>query len=988
MLSRLFPLYLRSLFLVVFIPKSLLWAQNYNFTNYNLKEGLPQSQVTVIFQASNRLLWLGTNGGVSCFDGNTFTSYSKADGLLSNNINCIAEDPQHRIIIGSDNGINIIEKGEVKKVVASRRVTSLQKALDGTIWGISDRKLFRLRNNKMEFQPFEYGKATIINADSKGRLYAAVRGFGILALKEGKWEKHLSFSPDISDNYVVKLLFDKKNAGRLYIVTLRKGIFTYEKGGIAPFYSNPTIEGYFDADIDSDQNIWIATMKGAYLLSPDKNVIAFNSQNGLTDNRIAAIFNDAENNIWISSFTDGIFKYESDAFIKYDKYKGQHIAFPVSGLAVDKHQDLWVSTFTNGVFKFDGNNITRPEASLFNNKNIYFLGADNEQNIVVSLQNQGLWKHDGKEFSQVPFTEGTNIGAFAQDAEGAFYLGEMTSVIYLKNHYLEKISGFKGWVSCLYNYAKDSVLLGTSSGVYLIKDKKIQPKFNIQALNEVYVLCILKQGNNILFSTLGDGIVIYNTSTKKTVKITTLNGLNSNDVYSLVLDKKGFLWASTGRGINKLKQKGNTGKYESVYEIIGNNSPIVECNQNALVNYGDNIIVGTTSGVMLCSTNQIQQKTNAPFIFLQKINVYHKTNKEKDTSLYISENTREPLKFNFNQNHVSISYKGISLSNPQNIRYRYKLIGLDNEFSNPIASTEVEYSVLKPGSYTFQVYAEINGQKSAVQQFSFVIVPPFYDMWWFKILAVALFILLLWAIIYGIFKKREQKKKQIEQIKLHEQAKIRKQTAEDFHDDIGNKLTRINVLSEILDKKIDGNKKEEKELVRLIKQNADLLYTGTKDILWALDPKSDNLFEIMQHIQHFGIDLFQGTDVAFEMEGISPELKSNYMSMEQNRNLTLVFKELLNNILKHAKATQATIHITNKQDNGVEVLVKDNGIGFDIQSRTYGTQRSQLGHGLKNVESRCQRINASFNLASTPGKGTQITLFFKSVRNKIIAQTE
>jgi len=980
MLTRLFSLFLRSLFLVVFIPKSLLWAQNYNFTNYNLKEGLPQSQVTVIFQASNRLLWLGTNGGVSCFDGNTFTSYSKADGLLSNNINCIAEDPQHRIIIGSDNGINVIEKGEVKKLAASRRVTNLQKALDGTIWGISDRKLFRLRNNKMEFQPLEYGKATTINADSKGRLYAAVRGFGILALKGGKWGKHLDFPAHIADNYVVKLLFDKKNAQRLYIITLRKGIFIYEKGVFAPFYSNPTVEEYSDADIDSDQNIWIATMKGAYLLSPDKNVIAFNSQNGLTDNRIGAIFNDAENNIWISSFTDGIFKYEGNAFIKYDKYKGQHIAFPVSGLVVDKHQNLWVSTFNNGVFKFDGENITQPETSLFNNKNIYLLGADNDQNIIVSLQNQGLWKHDGKRFNQIPFTEGTNISAFTQDTEGAFYLGEMTSVTYLKNYNLEKISGFKGWVSCLYSYAKDSVLLGTSSGAYLIKNKKIQHQFNISALNKVYVLCILKQGNTILFATLGDGIIIYNTSTKKTAKITTLNGLNSNDVYSLVLDKKGFLWASTGRGINKLKQKGNTGEYE----IIINNSPIVECNQNALVNYGDNIIVGTTSGVMLCNTNQVQQKTNAPFVFLQKINVYHKTNQKKDTSLYITESAQVPLKFNFNQNHVSISYKGISLSNPQNIKYRYKLIGLDNEFSKPIASTEVEYSVLKPGSYTFQVYAEVNGQKSALQQFSFVIVPPFYDMWWFKILAVALFIFLLWAIIYGIFKRREQKKKQIEQIKLQEQAKIRKQTAEDFHDDIGNKLTRINVLSEILDRKIDGNKKEEKELVRLIKQNADLLYTGTKDILWALDPKSDNLFEIMQHIHNFGIDLFQGTGVMFEMEGISPELKSSYISMEQNRNLTLIFKELLNNILKHAKATQATIHITNKQDNGVEVLIKDDGIGFDIQS----SQRSQLGHGLKNIESRCQRINASFQMTSTPGKGTQFTLFFKSVRNKIIAQTE
>ncbi|WP_293302157.1 two-component regulator propeller domain-containing protein [Pedobacter sp. UBA4863] len=963
MLIKLFSIFVRNLLFLLLLPQALLWAQNYNFTNYNLKEGLPQSQVSVIFQASNRLLWLGTNGGLSCFDGNTFTSYSKADGLLSNNINCITEDAQHRIIIGSNNGINVVEKGLVKKIAANRPITNLHRALDGTIWGISDRKLFRLRNNKMEFQDPEYDSATTINVDSKGNLYVALRGLGVLVLKGEKWKKYIDFPKEISDNYVVKLLFDKKNQQRLYIITLRKGIFIYENGRLIPFYSNTAIEAYFDADIDANQNIWIATMKGAYLLAPDKSLIVFNSQNGLTDNRIAAVFNDAENNIWISSFTDGIFKFDGNAFIKYDRYKGRHIGFPISGLAVDKHQNLWVSTFNNGVFKFDGNVITQPDSSLFSNKNIYLLGSDNDQNIIVSLQNQGLWKHDGKRFAQVPFTEGINISAFVQDTAGAFYLGEMTSIIYLKNHMFEKISGFKGWVSCLYNYAKDSILLGTSSGAYLIKDKKIQYQFNIPALNDMYVLCIIKQENHILFSTLGDGIISYNTKTKKTAKITTLKGLNSNDVYSLLFDKKGFLWASTGRGINKLKPNRNTGEYE----VITKNSPIVECNQNALVKYGDDIIVGTTSGVMLCNTAQIQQKNNAPFVFLQKINAYHKTNKEKDTSFYINESAQGPLQLNFNQNHVSISYKGISLNNPQNINYRYKLIGLDNEFSKPITSTEVEYSVLKPGSYTFQVYAEVSGQKSAVHQFSFVIVPPFYDMWWFKLLVIALFIFLLWAIIYSIFKKREQKKKQIEQIKLQEQAKIRKQTAEDFHDDIGNKLTRINVLSEILDKKINEQQADQKKLIRMIKENAGFLYTGTKDVLWALDPKSDNFYEIMQHIRDFGIDLFQDTTVSFQMEDVQEQYRQRHMSMEQNRNLTLIFKEILTNILKHAHANKVTISVFEEANKTIKIQVIDDGIGFDLNE-------IKQGQGLENIKTRCKRINAGLVIKSGIKNGTSIVI--------------
>src|SRR5690606_35359085 len=106
---------------------------------------------------------------------------------------------------------------------------------------------------------------------------------------------------------------------------------------------------------------------------------------------------------------------------------------------------------------------------------------------------------------------------------------------------------------------------------------------------------------------------------------------------------------------------------------------------------------------------------------------------------------------------------------------------------------------------------------------------PFYDRLWFKVLAVVLLGMLLWATFHIIIKKKEYKKKQREQIKLEEQTKIRKQTAEDFHDDIGNKLTRINVLAEILEKRIAPQHQEQKELVRLIQENAHTLYTGTKD---------------------------------------------------------------------------------------------------------------------------------------------------------------
>lgn len=952
--------------LALFCSNSL-YAQNYNFTSYNLKEGLPQSQVSVIFQAANRMLWLGTYGGLSCFDGTQFTSYGKADGLYSNTISGITEDALGRIIVGTANGINVVENGKVKKLASSRSVHALYKAPDGVVWGITEGKLFRLHQDKMEFVPLDgEHRATTINADQHGRLYTAVRGSGIFVLQKGVWKKHITFNPDFSDYYIAKLLFDKKEPSRLYVVTFRKGIFLYENGVLVTFFSRPDILAYFDADLDSHHNIWLGTEKGAYLITPDKKVTSFNEQNGLTNNRIAAVLNDAENNIWMSSFTNGIFKYEGNEFIRYDRFKGQHMAYPINGLAVDKQNRLWVSTFSSKVFRYDGHAVTQQVPAFFNNKSIYFLTADREQNIVVSIQNQGLWQYDGRKFNQIPQTERANFSSLAQDEEGGLYLGDMTAVTFLHKGKTEKIAGFSGWVSCLYAYGGDSILVGTTSGVYLIKDRKLQSSFNIPGLRDAYVLCILKQRNYILFATLGDGIIVYDLKSRKLSKYRTVNGLNSNDVYTLTTDSQGIVWAGTGRGINKLKPR----KAPDPYIILSNNSPIVECNQNALINYAGEILVGTTGGVILCNTSPSVNKHAVPSVFFQKINAYHKTDNKKDTSLFITLQQHEPLMFSYKHNHVSISYKGIFLTNPRNVVYRYRLVGVDNTFSKATTNTQAEYSVLQPGKYTFQVYAEANGKKSATQQIHFLIVPPFYEMWWFKATVIVVCILLLWTTMYAIFKRKEQKKKEHEQIKLKEQKKIRKQTAEDFHDDIGNKLTRINVLSEILDKKIDGQQQEEeKELVRLIKENAGLLYNGTKDILWALDPKSDNLYEIMQHIKDFCVDLFQGTPVKFSMEGLLPEHKEVYMSMEQNRNLTLVFKETLNNVLKHAMANEVCIQINrNDQMRGIEILITDDGTGFDLQQR-------RKGNGLKNMENRCKRIHVLFNMTSSPGKGTCVRLY-------------
>lgn len=950
-------------FILVFSLR--LSAQSYNFTNYSLKDGLPQSQVMSIYQAQDRTLWLGTFGGVSNFDGKIFTSYSKADGLSSNSVNCILEDNQGQIYFGTEAGINSLKKGKITTIFSGKSVNNLLKDKQGIIWGVTEHKLFKIEKGRHVFYAVGGLYVNTINTDQNGNLYAAVAEKGIYQLKNNKWVIYQKLPAELGALSIRKVLFDRKVKNKFYLLTYRSGIYVSENGVVKPFFKNPKIDTYYAIEQDNKGNIWIGSEKGAYLVHENGTSIYFNSNNGLSDNQVNEIFKDAENNIWISCFSDGIYKYEGDAFIRYNKFNGQDIAYPISGIAADKNDNLWFGTYNKGVFKYDGKKVEQISNLVFKDKKIYFVYADRAKNIWISTYGNGVWKYDGQKFSQVLKPERFDNSCIGEDSEGGIWINGLKSATYLKDGKIEKITGFDGYSSCIFPYplSKDSVLLGTSNGVTLIRNKKIDPGFQIKALNHIHILSIIKHGNNLVFATLGDGIITWDLKTKAIKRYVVANGLNSNDIYSLAIDNKNNLWAGTGRGINKLTYN----KTEQHYEVFRDQPLVVECNQNAIINYKNNILVGTINGLVKCNTSPTDESKKSPFIHIQCINIFHKTDRSKDLCLDLGQKKQGFYKLDYSQNHIAISFKGVYLTSPLSVLYRYKLVGIDNDFSKPVPNTEIEYSAIKPGSYTFQVYAIANGQQSNIEQFSFTIVPPIYDTVLFKIGAFLVLIFLIWLIFYLIFKTRERKKHQFEKLKLKEQEKIRKQTAEDFHDDIGNKLTRINVLSEILDKKVNGAEKEQKELIRLIRENAGLLYTGTKDILWALDPHSDNLFEILVHIKNFGIDLFQNTGVDFKMEGVLPKYQKLQLSMEFNRNLTLIFKEMLNNVLKHAKATQVLIMVIETDHNTINILTTDDGEGFDLEL-------AERGRGLNNIQTRCKRIKSTFQISSVKGKGTTTTI--------------
>ena len=329
------------------------------------------------------------------------------------------------------------------------------------------------------------------------------------------------------------------------------------------------------------------------------------------------------------------------------------------------------------------------------------------------------------------------------------------------------------------------------------------------------------------------------------------------------------------------------------------------------------------------------------------------------------------LRLPYGQQDIGFEFQGINLKDPESVSYRYRLEGQDTGFSPLTRQSLIRYRNLEPGNYVFHVraFAADGSPSSNTASFPFSIQTPFIKTMAFRLLLLLVLLLAGVGIQRYLTWRKVKKRQELERIRKEEQSVIRQKTAEDFHDEMGNKLTRITVLADILDKKMGNSDEQQSKLVRQIKDNAAQLYSGTRDILWTLDPGNDNLFETCRRIREIGNELFQYTSIRFDCAEPPPAYRNISFPIDYSRNLIMVLKEGMTNVLKHAGATIVLLIVEDAGDNTVIFSLSDNGHGFD-------TAGAQKGKGLHNIRNRVGRIHADLSLTSSPA-GTTLTLKVK-----------
>ncbi|MEO3408076.1 two-component regulator propeller domain-containing protein [Mucilaginibacter sp. CAU 1740] len=955
-------------------------AQKYIFAHYDIEDGLIQSQVNKLSQDIDHRLWIATFGGACRFDGKEFTSYNRRAGLPDNYVSTIFSDKAGCTWFGTLNGLARLYNGRIVKYkpdIAVKRyfIANITQDAEGTIWTTSGGMLFKVKDGKMQHVTVDDNDelvVTSIEVNPAGNLYVAVYKNGVYKLSDKKWRHVIDVDADYADQPVKRIFFDRFDPQKTYLLT--HADLLYAKDGMAkPLPSeifSPKGKGQLLCiEQDAEANIWLGTDNGAYCICSDGGTLHYNSANGLTDNSIADIFLDADENLWLGSLGNGLYRCEGDRYTVFDRSQGIPESKIVMSLATDWNNNVLMGIDGGGILRYDGKKLSSipvPAGTDAYLKGVQSLYTDKSGTVWIGTGQTGLWQYNKSGFKQVKDSWNYSYNFITGGDDGTVWLATSSGCFYYQNGQLKQLEGIPSYSASMVTMGRDSVFIGTQGGVMLAVNKRIIGSFKLKSFPATSVYSMIIYDGMLLVGTDDSGLYTWDMETGATHTYTVKDGLKANSIYSLAADERGRLWMGTGRGINRMKYDPEK-KTFWVIDNIGSKEPVVEANQNAILHRGREVWISTTKSVMVYNTKTKMEPSPPPHVIIKAVQLM-KEDGEKRSSIDLN----DWVKLDHNQNHLSIAFLGVYLKNPDAVSYQYKMVGLDSAFSAPMHNNVVNYPSLPPGKYTFKVKAiSPDGLVSPhMADFNFEIIPPFYQTFTFRLLAIVLLVLLGFGVQNLVHQRKIKRQKAIEAMKREEKLKIRQQTAEDFHDDLGNKLTRITVLSEILNAKIDQEKSDQRGIVDQIKQNAASLYNGTKDILWALDPKSDNLYETLNHIREIGVEVFHDVPVDFEFADIDEDIQLVKLPMEYSRNITMIFKEVLNNILKHADASVVTFELEQRHKNEIALKVTDDGKGFDSAA-------AHRGRGINNINARAKRINAKLEISSSEGKGTTTILTFR-----------
>ncbi len=932
----------------------LLFAQIKIHKKLGVEDGLVQSTVQVIYKDITGRLWFGTKLGVSCWDGINFTNYSTTAGLPGHIVYSIKDDNNSNIIFGTSNGAAIFKAGKILELsVADNsrrlRINNIETSKDGNVFFGTDNGLYVLKNNRLfpitDIKLFQNVDITCGTMLENGDILWGTTDKGIIKMPSGNAQK--SYALINFEKEKVNFIFRDKDQNLLCNVSDKLFLIS-ESGKILQQFNLPKdIKNITAVEQDAEGCYYFGSDKGIIVWKKNKVVDIINEQNGLSSNQILSIFKDIDDTFYFGLNTGGVAVINRYKMITFNREHGLVDNNVTSIVEAGNHnfyfgtRERGISFFANGNFKKVFENYEQIICSFKDKSGIIYFGTSNGVLVIDGVNTRTIKVEDG-----LP----TNIiTSITGDANGKIYIGTVRGLSIYNNGKIQNLSRKNllgdNLITSLSAF-DNKVYVGTFfNGVTVIEKGKSSIINKANGLISNTVLSVYKSPNGKLYIGTVEGLNVELDGKIKT--ISSSHGLSDNSINSIIEDKEGKIYLATNHGINILDESNGQPDIHTLHAEDGIAGE--ESNMGAVYKDSNgNLWFGTIKGIVSFDPAKINPSFYPPKVTLSSFNLFDKEIQWKE----------QPgnYEFSYDQNFFKFNFFGVMLSAPKRVTYAYRLKGIDNEWLNT-QQNSVQYTNLNDGTYTFEVKAKNEwGYWGKPATISFVITPPFWELWWF-ILSIAL---VLFGTGYFIVRKQVQNVLALERLRL--------KIAADLHDNIGASLTEISIMSEILKSKINTDSDEVRKYLSSISSECRNVIASIRDIVWMVNPNQDTLKDLLTRLNDSFSDIFTQKGISFSTENIEL-LSSITLPMDYRHNLFLILKEGINNSLKYSYCDQLSLKaaVSGKK---LEVILKDNGIGLKPNYK-------KNGNGLTNMKNRAKKIGGDLFINSDIYKGTELKFMGK-----------
>jgi ligand-binding sensor domain-containing protein/signal transduction histidine kinase len=972
----------------------------FSFTHYSAASGLLSNQVNTIVQDREGYLWMGTTDGLQRFDGVRYKSFQRKE----NDSSSIPSNPVWQLLVDSNDRLWVLlANGKVgvfdtrkfkftevparfkKPVSPDTYVKRLIKDEYGHIFYLMsgseiitwDEKSgdFSYKHNFFR-QKDEWDILDLIQEPGTYKYWMSIRHTGMAVYNHGTGqlsypgqniEKETLVQKFSGANDYDKLSFDRqhrfwcietKRSRVIYCYDLKSSVLTVEKAVFKdPMNANHEIQGFFQ---QSDSTVWLYGLLVFAKFHETENQFQFVNNGYQHEKSIAyeyihCLFEDREKNIWVCTDNNGLYRFNPDTeFFTNIKHNSQLNGKPgeaaPKSFVVTKWGTILAATAGDGLYQYDKNfhSIPLQLNGLRKNEGLrdWCLAASADSNTIWVSSDTGIYaidetSHTCKHYTS-PVLGNKSIRQIAEDKNGNLWIGTQNNGVFKwksasgKNRTARDITSFAGIPEVPVNKinvdSRGRVWIATpETGLYLVdpESNKIIAHFddnpdNPFRLPEGGVSSVLEYDDSTVIITTATRIAIFNPVSGK-IKVIGSAALISGFIAATEKDKSGWIWLGSTNGFYRINIRKRIFLYFNRSDGIGNE----HFTQSASYRLPDGrMLFGTTNQFIAFDPSRIPVRSATPDIRITDFKVMNKS-----LSLDSIEQLRQ-IELGYQENSVVIEFSPLVYSNPYLIKY--KLEGLDKDWRLADKNYQAIYSYLPAGKYTFLLKTIDEEKNESVKstQLNIEVRAAFWKTTWFY----SLLILAAAGLLFWLDRERMRRKEVIQ--------KMRRDIADNLHQEINLALGNINILSEMANLKADREPEKSKEYIEQIHNRSHNMITAMDDMLWSIKPENDNMAKAIERISEH-IDSLRnryGITINLLIDKKAPSLKLN---MLMRRNIFWLLKSGSTNIIRSG-ATDCNIHIWIQKQNLV-YTIEFNSSQVDKQQLNNILQRQELAKKLEEV---------------------------------------